>query len=274
MDEIQKAAEECLLPLSSCAWHEHDVPLQERGISFGWLYDFVAKIDSTIGELWARFYSDQQASVRYDTPWPERPLYSEMNLTTRQLVRQLIIPLTAEIESPLYARVPLEQRGAPSLFISHTWDSFAVRAGHGSLDMVLDHNRNSFVWIDMVCYNQHRVESVALDMNSIISAIGKIAFVLTTAPFFTRSWCLWELVCAHRADVDIAIYDQTDRIKYKYWSSELGNLPKDFGSVTELSATEKSDQEAILQAMISTFGSTEQADRYIHGVLATRRSSR
>jgi len=277
MDTILRIAEESLLPAQGCIWNEGEVPLAKRGVAFGWLYDFAAKIDKATGEMWQRFYDQQRSSIHFDhVPWPERPEYPEANFKTRAFVEKIVIPLTDKIQSPLYARVPQEHRGSPSIFISHTWDSFIVRGAHGTLDMVLDRNRDSFVWIDFTCYNQHLVknESIAKDMNSIISEIGDIALVLTTEPFFTRSWCLWELVCAHRSNVPINVYDQIDRIKYKYWSSEVSELPPDFNSITALTATKRADKEQIFDLLISTFGTVDSANSYIQNILSKHRKNR
>ena len=277
MDEMLTFAEASLLPLRDCDWNEGDVPLDGRGVSFAWLYDFVARIDKQAGRMWEKYYHQQKASVHFDhVLWPDEPGYPHANFTTREFVDKLVKPLTLPLHAPLYARVPPPHRGAPSLFVSHTWSSYVVRNGHGSLDMMLDHDRDSFVWIDFACYNQHLVKhkSIAGDMDGIISSISSIAFVLTTAPFFTRSWCLWELACAHRSSVSTHVYDQIDRIKYKYRSSEGSALPPDFSSITDLEATEKADQETILDLLVSTFGSVAAADGYIRNVLSQHRKKR
>ena len=99
-------------------------------------------------------------------------------------------------------------------------------------------------------------ESIEADMKSIISGIDQIASILTKEPFFTRSWCLWKIVCGHQTNVDVKVYDQITRIKTKYWSSEIHELPPKFESVTELSATKRSDQAKIFELLVSTFGSS------------------
>ncbi|HQG26127.1 MAG: hypothetical protein KBB67_08510 [Syntrophorhabdus sp.] len=278
---IKKCAAECLVPLDECSWSEEEVPLGQRGVRFSWLYDFVSRIwadtDSFITGIWKHYRSTQRASMYgpWDNiPWPEMPEYPEDLVETvrmtRDLVSNLIIPLTRPISAPLYARIPIEHRGRPSVFISHTWSSNAVASAHGSLDIVLDHYRDSFVWIDFVCYNQHLVKdgNIAADMKSIISGIDQIAFILTTQPFFTRSWCLWEIVCGYKTGVKVKVHDQITRIKKKYWSSEASQMPPNFKSITELSATKKSDEEKIFELLVSTFGSVSQADDYIRSILA------
>jgi len=105
------------------------------------------------------------------------------------------------------------------------------------------------------------------DMNQIISSVSRIAFVLTTEPFWTRSWCLWELVCAHGVGAEVKIYDQIMRIKKKYWSSEAHLVPPKFRSVADLSATKASDQQQILDALVRTFGSVRRANEHIRKIL-------
>ena len=279
MPPVEERVKKWLLPIEECSWSEDDVPLGQRGVRFGWLYDFLGgtweNVNAYVGRIWDQFRSQQNASMYgpWDVPWPDHPEYPEdlaENLrTTRQLVSNLIVPVTNSILAPLYARVPPAHRGRPSIFLSHTWDSNAFAGGHGSLDIVLDHNRDSFVWVDIASYNQNSVksETIAADMRSIISDIGKVAFILTTEPFFTRSWCLWEVVCGHGTGAEVTIYDQILRIQKKYWSSEAGQMPQKFRSVLDLSASQESDREQILNLLISTFGSIEQADEYVRNLL-------
>lgn len=279
--QVEEWVRKGLIPLESCSWSEDDVPLGQRGVRFIWLYDFLGGIwegtDAFIAQLWNRHRSTEKAAMYgpWEIPWPEPPEYPENfvenNLrTTRQVVSNLITPLTRPVMAPLYARVPAEHRGHPSVFISHTWDSSSFAGAHGSLDIILDHHRDSFVWIDIACYNQHSLKkgSIAGDMKSLISGIGQIAFILTTQPFFTRSWCLWEVVCGQQTGADVVVHDQITRIKRKYWSSEAGQTPPEFRSITELAATERSDQEKIFELLVSTFGSVGQADQYIRTILS------
>lgn len=271
-----------LLPIESCSWREDDVPLVERGVRVSWLYDFIISIYSSINGMWReydlayknaenndRFSSDRNPNYRpEDIKWPNRPDYSQP-LTTNQLKSQFIVPLTSPIKAPLYARIPLEHRGQPTKFISHTWSSCALQGAHGTLDMLLDNDRDTFVWIDIACYNQHCIENdnIYVDMQKIISRIGQIAFVLTTEPFFTRSWCLWEIVCAHQTKAEISVYNQIARIQKKYWSSEVEGIPQKFKSITNLCAINQRDKDKIYDLLISTFGSVHQADEYIHSIL-------
>lgn len=263
-------AEQLLLPTSACAWDESDVPLGNRGVRFRWLYEFIAAIDRNVGEEWRRYHSQERAALHFDhVPEPVRPVHPEERLTTRYFIGQFVVPMTRELLAPLYARVPHEHRGKPSVFVSHTWDSYPLAGAHGSLDMVLDHSPDEFVWIDFACYNQHLVSdaSIAPDMQSVIADIGSVVFPWTSAPFFTRSWCLWELVCAHLSESKVVVRDQMTRISRKYWSSEAAMRPPQFTSVNDLSATEKTDQESILELLVTTFGSVAQADEYVRSVL-------
>ena len=165
---VVECVQGCLLPLEASSWHESDVPLGQRGVRFSWLYDFVAKVwenlDAFIAAEWAKYHSVEKAAMYgpWDIPEPELPAYSRHMIenlqTTRQFVSNLIAPLTRPISAPLYARVPPEHRGVPSVFVSHTWSSTALAQAHGSLDIVLDHYRDAFVWIDIACYNQHTVK--------------------------------------------------------------------------------------------------------------------
>jgi len=270
---IMSAADELLLPSSECMSEDDRTPVASRGIRLGWLYNFVATIDQAIGGAWKVYAGYRQREKWENIPSINPPPYSEENIRTRELVHQFVIPLTAELRKPLYVRIPKTARGTPTLFVSHTWNSAAVAGGHASLDLILDAHRDDYVWIDFGCYNQHEVESIATDMRSVIASIGAVAFALTTEPFFSRSWCLWEILCAHQNNCRIKVYDQKNRIKYKYFTSERDKMPPDFSSISSLQATHERDQKAIYDAIIAEFKSVEKADLYIKDMLAAHVSA-
>ena len=81
---------------------------------------------------------------------------------------------------------------------------------------------------------------------------------------------MWEIVCGHQTRADVEVHDQITRIRKKYWSSEADLIPPKFESVTRLSATKTSDQEKILELLVSTFGSVRRANTYIRGILPSK----
>lgn len=288
MDEIIKTAEKYLLPDVECDWNEEKVPLAERGVSIYWLYDFVKSIDLKVGACWEDYFAAEnqleKGKLYFNVPEDiqlsmQRPMYSQANFTTTTFVQQIILDVTRASRCPLYARIPQKYRGSPSVFISHTWSSYLFRGGiHGSLDIL---RNNSFynkkdisgnAWIDFACYNQHLIkdENIATDMAGIISQMGSLAIPLTSTPFFSRSWCVWEFICAYRSGVPVTICHNTPRSR-KYFSSESSEFPSRFSSITDLAATMKEDQEQIFNLLISTFGSVADADKYIAKVLDEHR---
>jgi len=76
-------------------------------------------------------------------------------MSTSWIVSEFIKPLTKDAQAPLYARVPQEYRGKPTVFVSHTWSSTYFAGAHGSLDIAYERHCDDFVWIDIGCYNQH-----------------------------------------------------------------------------------------------------------------------
>jgi len=288
MDDIIKTVEEYLLPDVKREWNEEKVPLAKRGVCIRWLYDFVKSIDLKVGECWRDYFRAEEHLEKGKTYFnvPEdvqlsmqRPIYSQANFTTTNFVQDIILNVTRSSRCPLYARIPPEYRGSPSWFISHTWSSYLFRGGiHGSLDILKTNSKYNKqdiagnVWIDFACYNQHLIkdDNIAADMASIISQIGSLAIPLTSSPFFSRSWCIWELLCAYRSGVPITICHNTPRSR-KYGGSESSSFPPMFSSIIDLAATMKEDQEQIFNLLISTFGSVNDADRYIRKVLDDHR---
>ena len=78
---------------------------------------------------------------------------------------------------------------------------------------------------------------------------------------------MWEVVCGRQTGAEVMIYDQILRIQKKYWTTEAGQMPPDFSSVADLSASVDADREEILNLLISTFGSIAQADEYVRNLL-------
>ena len=268
-----KAVDNYLLPIQSSCWKERDVQLSERGIKLKWFIHFLYECAREISEMWRLHRRDKEASFWRDFPEPPEPIYSDRYFKTREFVKTFILPLTHQIKAPLYARIPPEQRGSPSVFISHTWDSYLISEAHGSLEMVYDYglkgDHDACVWLDVVCYNQHIIGHPALDMNVVVSAMDSIAFAVThSSPFFQRSWCLWELICAQRSGIYTNFCDQSLRIQRKYFSSEAHLYPPEFTSVSDAVATKKSDQADIMNAIIAAFGTISAADDFIRAAIS------
>jgi len=170
-DLLVRKAEAFLVPVEECERDETKYPLRERGVRLGWLYKFVSEIDQTIGNFWKTYYGALERSKWFDFEPEPPPPYSETNLLSREFVELFVKPLTFELKVALYIRIPEEARGAPTLFVSHTWDSMIVSGGHASLDVLLNEHNDDYIWVDFCCYNQHTIKpkSIATDMENIIS---------------------------------------------------------------------------------------------------------
>jgi hypothetical protein len=207
-----------------------------------------------------------------DTHQPEL-----LELTTRQFVAQYVIPLTESLKIPLYARVPGSERGKPSVFLSHAWDAVILAKGkgkwgrYGTFDAFgpgIAGVHDKFVWIDFVCYNQHRLaeETIAFDMESIVKSIGKAAFAVTPTPLFDRIWCLWEVLSVARNPG----VDQQFCAAPGYQSDKrmiVNSFFAAFSSVASARSTIWEDKQKILSAMTTYFGSTDTADHYIKDLM-------
>lgn len=256
-----------LAPESKLSWSDTDVPLQERGVSVSWLIDFVHEVDRQWQEVVKQHERDELASVHYDTPWPEPlPFASNLQMTTVFLVDNVIRPLTRTLSAPLFARVPGQFKGVPDIFVSHAWSNPLTSDGAFSTLYALDSPLKSwgarkFVWIDLACYNQHRVECVAEDMKTVIATIGRVGFPWVNSAPLTRLWCLWELLCAHVGHASIELYEANSS------AYDLGfladNFKDEFKSVERADTTLPQDRQQILGAMIATFGSITQADDFV-----------
>ena len=261
-----------LLPEEDCSWAEDNVPLCKRGVKLAWLYQFVEQVDKHLEDEWIQYEYQAKAATYFDyVPEPDRPQFPRYQiLNPLFLVPNLIKPLTIKLKSPLYARVPVDQRGKPDVFISHTWSQALITNNPFStlhiisepMQMNKKFTDDSYIWMDLVAYNQHSIESIALDIKAVIQSIGQLCLPLIDAAPFSRLWCLWEILCAHVTKSDITVYEPFS------YAQDIGYVARvfseNFRSVSNASTTLPRDKEQILNAMISTFGSIRQTDEYLH----------
>ncbi|MBG0786612.1 MAG: hypothetical protein H0S79_16060, partial [Anaerolineaceae bacterium] len=267
-----------LIDSKLCAWDEKDVPLHERGVSLDWLIGYVKSVYDSHNEPKRKEYTRKiQQYEQYENqkkaanwfshvpepeyqPYPKEPELFE--ITTRQFVSDYVIPQTEAIKAPLYARVPQSKRGKPSTFISHVWDA-KIRSvvqisgvqkpnSPGTLDTI----SGKFIWIDFVCYNQHKLnnDKIAIDMENLIKSIGKVLFALTPVPFTNRIWCLWELLSVAKSNSEVQFGTPTRMhfTDYKMWINEYFDSRT---SVRDAKSTNPSDYEIICKAINEHFGS-------------------
>ena len=243
-------------------------PLHERGVRLGWLIGFLKEVDAQRRLIVDRHESQRRASIHFDSvPWPEAlPPEATGDLDGEIVAFDVVRPMTRCAQGPLYARVPEEHRGLPDLFVSHAWANPLIGGSAFTSLYALSgpyrsHGPATFVWLDLVCYNQHRPEAIADDMRTVIRHIGRVALPLINPVPFTRLWCLWELLCAFTTKAEIEVWEANGSVY------DLGFLARTFEetfvSVTHARTRLAADRQQILDAMVEAFGSLEAADRYV-----------
>jgi hypothetical protein len=185
MDINAIAEKSGLLAEGVCSWDEHDVALRDRGVSLKWLYNFARAVESYVNDLWKQFDFQDRANRYFDNvPEPVSPEFPrDQAITPAFLVPNVILPLTGKLNCPLYARIPLEHRGKPNLFVSHTWSQGLIGNAFCTLGPITSsfhkhYGGDPYIWIDIVSYNQHLFENIAADMKAVISSIGDVCFPL------------------------------------------------------------------------------------------------
>jgi hypothetical protein len=279
-------ATELLSAAEAGPWSEAKVPPAERGISLIWICDFVGDLQAqaNASRREALKQADNAREQNKRAKWdpdvpeveiPEIPPYYCLN--THALVSQSIIPLTKEVDGPLFALVPPKYRGPPTLFISHTWNSLlfgAERQRIGTLDAILDEEKDQFVWIDFACYNQNHVSDsdISADMFEIIKKIGKVFVAVTPTPLYNRSWCLWELYSADKVglplDFRICRGFRNDKIQ------SVNALYRSFTGVENAHSINAQADAQIHNAFIAEHGSLEKANAAVKDMLKRQLSDR
>ncbi len=249
-----------LLRESNSAWSDSDMPLEERGIGARFWTQFFKDVDGYRDRL----NRDHDLSFRRDeVPDPPEWNYGMgSDLTSRALVEDHVVPWTKSMAAPLYARVPQDCRGKPTIFVSYSWDAPLLAGGYGVVYAVEEHfQAGDFVWMDIFCHNQHRIGSVAPQMEKVIGRVKRVVVPMSQPPWFTRCWCIWEVLCAfqNRTEISFLEYSRKDRDMYRirdYFLSQFRSIAAAETSVAE-------DKALILAQAQKMFGSVAAADRYL-----------
>jgi hypothetical protein len=261
-----------LLEPDEVDWTHSRTPLAARGVRLDWLVAFVQAVDQAWRDVVRERDSQVRASTYFEGVPEPGPLPFSRHIETSKpafLVPQIIKPMTRDLEVPLYARVPHAARGEPQVFLSHAWTNPLIGGNPFTTLYAIGAYRKApetlCVWLDAVCYNQHRAEAIADDMKTVIGSIGHIMLPMVNSVPFSRLWCLWELLCAHVAGADVDIREANGSVY------DLGFLARgfdtEFESVTQAETRLTADRTAILDSMRTTFGSLENASEHIRSLV-------
>ena len=260
-------------------WSDSDVPLAQRGVHLPWLVGMVRNLLEDINRPRGEAIAEAERAIHHnkagafgmhDQPDLRVPVVPDVAfLNVRSLVDHFVLPLTGALRAPLWAYVPQEHRGKPDYFVSHTWSSLLLgppQQAIGTLDAI--EHLGQCVWIDFVSYNQHTIESIPADMESVVGEIGKVIFAASPLPTLGRIWCLWELLCANRTgtDFDVAVRPgyRNDKIL------AVNTLYRSFVGVEKAVATKPEDQKIISDEVVEQFGSAAAANEHLDRVLRER----
>lgn len=218
------------------------IPVFQRGVRLEWLTKFGAAINPDF--------------------------YSGSDLTTRDVIERVVIPLTKPQCLPLFSYVPDEFRGRPRHFLSHAWNDYFLRPFGFGLISILDYRfrPDDCVWIDFVCHNQHEQELLPEQLQATISRVGSVQFLINEPILFTRSWCIYELLQAHLTKADMQIQVAGGAPDDHIFKAE--EAIKNFTSTQRARASKKEDKRAIDREIIRVFGRIENADAVVRTLLS------
>lgn len=200
----------------------------------------------------------------------------EKGFTTRDFVRLVAVPL-AEVDAGgqvvrLFDLVPAAHRGPATVFISHAWDDTFAKLK----EAVKRHCLEDFVWLDTFAIAQRHSTAQDFDVGSIASTVRQIANTKLVVDVWgptkgrgltplTRSWCMYEVANTPHERLSLIS------------PPSVGGLTKEqheaaFRCCAALSARdaqsrEAEDKQKIDADMLRHFGSWEQADYVLQGLV-------
>ena len=261
-----------LKPSNSVNWSDNSIPIHERGIRGDWLLKVLNSVRDLRVEICERHDSQSRAALHFDhVPEPDFPRL-DGTLTSNVFVRDHVIPWTADIEAPLFALVPDEYTGKPTQFLSYTWNSGYFDSGYGVIYAIEKHLKSHYIWMDVMCHNQHAIGSVTKQMHDVIAGINQLLLPMSQYPWYDRVWCIWEVICALKNDKEIIFceYLKKDRDFRKIFTHFLEN----FKSIAHAETLHKEDKDEILSNVIHMFGSIDAADKYLYDIMKNKLSQK
>jgi hypothetical protein len=258
--------ENLLLPLETCSWRDDDMPLERRGVDGGFVWQLITEVREQRNRAAADLFSQERASTYFDNvPSPsESPWEMQEELNARRFVARHLFGWTAPLRAPLYARVPLECRGRPKMFLSYSWDADLLR--NGVIEAIEPYLKDGeCIWIDTFCHNQHNIGSVVPQMERVIADIDRLLLPMSEPPWFERSWCIWEVLCAIHANKEIEVVEYAWRPRTMFLTRKF-YLEK-FESIEKSKTSFAEDKALILQNASTMFGSVAAADEYLRAMM-------
>jgi hypothetical protein len=253
-----------------------DTPISKRGIRldaleglFEWADKQRERVDRRASEhSWAYYHLDDPDDR---IPPPTGYDHVPQDQTARDFVKHFCLPSTKNSASSMHAILQDEYIGAPTTFISYGWDSVLINAADGLIatlgeaatlrQVVL---KGSYVWIDIVCHNQHSIGPVADQMRAVISQCDNVVVPMMSR-WYERVWCIWEVLCA-KLEAKPVQFIWAPKLSRSY-KLAYRSYVDGFTSVRDAQATYQSDKEAILTLVESEFGTIEEADDYYRSIM-------
>lgn len=262
-----KSLENFLIPTTSQIWKAEDIPLEARGINGEWLYRFILAIHEYRDTALENYYLQQQGAIQSDdVPWPNFPAGLDEELNKNSFVRDHVLPLTRESEAPLFARVPKNKQGTPSVFVTYTWNSGFLADGYGVVYAIQRYlSADNYIWMDVFSQNQHGTESRSGMKEKVIAGVDRLLLPMSQYPWYECMRCVGEVICAVRLNKEVVFLEYARQLRdyrqiRKYF---LGR----FDTIAKATATSPDEKEEILHLAKATFGSVEAADSYLANMM-------
>ncbi|KAK3288247.1 hypothetical protein CYMTET_4266 [Cymbomonas tetramitiformis] len=124
--------------------------------------------------------------------------HSAWDMPTHEVVRQLIVPATAQTGQPYTSLLPAETVGLPTIFVSHSWQNPFGLVVATARKYASSYSHAPFLWLDIFAITQHPGINQMNDLSRLEAAIARpesttLLVLDEEGRPLIRCWCIFEI---------------------------------------------------------------------------------
>lgn len=177
------------------------------------------------------------------------------NMTTRDIVNKIIIPITFNNKKCFIDLIPEQYKGKPEFFVSHAWDDIF----YYGIDNLIIKPFNMFLWIDIFCINQHLNDiDIKNILTQVLENVNSLLIKGESNIIYERLWFLYEISQAKKCNIKIELLIENIEFKYRKNINEII-----INKIENAKCTKKIDEHEIKKLIIEQFGNYKNFSTFL-----------